>query len=88
MVESTRLTTSPGTCLVVAAEGVAHGSDATMCPGKDLRRGLRYRLFDPWQHKLIEGLLRLCIEIGTQKGLDFELSFKIAHQDPVQGYSD
>jgi hypothetical protein len=21
-------------------------------------------------------------------GLDFELSFKIAHQDPVQGYSD
>jgi hypothetical protein len=49
---------------------------------------LRYRLSDLRHHKPTEVLLPLGIEIATQKGLGFELSFRIAHQDPTQEYSD
>src|SRR5215204_5059294 len=42
----------------------------------------------PTPHKPTEDLLWIRIEIGTQEGLCFELSFRITHQDPTQGYGE
>ena len=39
-------------------------------------------------HEPADKLLRLGIEIGTQRGLRFELSFRIVHQNPAQAYSE
>ena len=42
----------------------------------------------PAHHKPTEDLLWIGIEVGTQKGLGFELFLRIAHQDPAQGYGE
>jgi hypothetical protein len=39
-------------------------------------------------HEPADKLLRLGIEIGTQRGLRFELSFRIVYQNPAQAYSE
>jgi hypothetical protein len=40
----------------------------------------------PAHHEPQEDLLRIGIEVATQKGLGFELSFRITYQDPAHGH--
>ena len=37
-------------------------------------------------HEPADDLLRIGFEVGTKEGLGFELSFRITHQHPTQGY--
>src|SRR5215208_2059338 len=42
----------------------------------------------PAHHKPTEDLLRISLEVGTQEGLGFELSFGITDQHPAQGHGE
>src|SRR3712207_5305642 len=42
----------------------------------------------PAHHKPTDDLLWISSKVGTQESLGFELSLRIAHQNPAQGYGE